>query len=277
MQREGPVVCGHDGSAAARAALPVAAATAARHGLPLRVVTADAPPIAWQPVRRALDEAVAAARSRHAGLAVTSALLLGRAADALVAESVTATRVVVGTHGVRAPLLGSTATRLAAAAHCPVVAVPEDTGTGGPAAGPGGGVVVAVDPDDLRHAAPEVAAQEAVRRGLALQVLAVSTPGRRGPVQGTTAHVLEPLVRALRARHPGLPVSGDVRPGDPVDVLRAVARAARLLVVGTRQRGAVRAAVLGSVSRGLLTHADQPLVVVPDEALDPATGRRART
>ena len=41
---------------------------------------------------------------------------------------------------------------------------------------------------------------------------------------------------------------------------------ARAIVAGSRGRSALRAAVLGSVSTGLLNHADRPVLIVRDEA-----------
>jgi nucleotide-binding universal stress UspA family protein len=42
---------------------------------------------------------------------------------------------------------------------------------------------------------------------------------------------------------------------------------ADVIVVGTRGRGAAKSALLGSVSHGLVQHADRPVVVVPSPAL----------
>ncbi|WP_327049418.1 universal stress protein [Microbispora sp. NBC_01189] len=50
--------------------------------------------------------------------------------------------------------------------------------------------------------------------------------------------------------------------GHPVDALIQASRTADLLVVGSRGRGALGSAMLGSVSRGVLHHADCPVAVV---------------
>jgi nucleotide-binding universal stress UspA family protein len=56
--------------------------------------------------------------------------------------------------------------------------------------------------------------------------------------------------------------------GDPVDVLRSrsLDADARLIVVGSRGRGPVRGALLGSVSASLAASAPAPVLVVPDTA-----------
>ncbi len=60
-----------------------------------------------------------------------------------------------------------------------------------------------------------------------------------------------------------LDVDGSVKVGDPVEVLRDATRSAQLTVVGSRGRGALKSALLGSTSRALLHHAEGPVMVVP--------------
>ncbi|KAB8192033.1 hypothetical protein FH608_029360 [Nonomuraea phyllanthi] len=54
----------------------------------------------------------------------------------------------------------------------------------------------------------------------------------------------------------------DVRCARPVDALTAAAERADLLVVGSHGGGPVGAALLGSVSRGVLGHTECPVAVV---------------
>ncbi|WP_233498881.1 universal stress protein [Blastococcus sp. TF02A-26] len=57
----------------------------------------------------------------------------------------------------------------------------------------------------------------------------------------------------------------EVTQGAPSDVLVQRARGAALLVVGSRGRGAVRAALLGSVALHCVMHAPCPVLVVHPE------------
>ena len=72
------------------------------------------------------------------------------------------------------------------------------------------------------------------------------------------------LVEDIRARAPGVRVSFQTLSGVAADKLLELARRreARLVVVGSRGRGAVRAAVLGSVSSRLVQETDRPVMVV---------------
>jgi nucleotide-binding universal stress UspA family protein len=56
----------------------------------------------------------------------------------------------------------------------------------------------------------------------------------------------------------------DIVEGPPGPVLVARSRGARLLVLGTRGHTGLRRAVLGSVSHYCLSHADPPVVAVPE-------------
>ncbi|MEV0027976.1 universal stress protein [Nocardia sp. NPDC050793] len=58
----------------------------------------------------------------------------------------------------------------------------------------------------------------------------------------------------------------------PVPALKNCSKDARLLVVGTRGRGALRRGLLGSVSTSLARHAHCPVAVIPDEDPVPTEG-----
>jgi nucleotide-binding universal stress UspA family protein len=78
------------------------------------------------------------------------------------------------------------------------------------------------------------------------------------------------LQRVLAGTQPPVVIAGQVVRGRPGLVLVEAARRARLLVVGTRALGPVRAALLGSISRYCAQHASIALAIVPATAADPA-------
>jgi nucleotide-binding universal stress UspA family protein len=75
----------------------------------------------------------------------------------------------------------------------------------------------------------------------------------------------------------GIPVSGRTATGGPGPKLlkRAAAADHDLIVMGSRGRGAIRSAVLGSVSHFVLNHATVPVLIVHDGEREPGapTGR----
>ncbi|MCW2582525.1 MAG: hypothetical protein JWQ53_1315 [Klenkia sp.] len=72
----------------------------------------------------------------------------------------------------------------------------------------------------------------------------------------------------------GVPVVVHVEPGNPVELLVRRSARADLLVVGTRGRGAVASAVMGSVALHCVSSAGCPVVVVPEPGgwVDPSVG-----
>ena len=69
----------------------------------------------------------------------------------------------------------------------------------------------------------------------------------------------------------GIPVSGRTAAGDPgIELVqRAAAANHDLIVMGSRGRGAVRSAVLGSVSHFVLNHTTVPVLIVHDGDREP--------
>ncbi len=70
--------------------------------------------------------------------------------------------------------------------------------------------------------------------------------------------------QALAAVDPALPSALTVAEGTPGHCLVDAGRSALLIVVGTRGRGAVADAVLGSVSSHVVRHATVPVAVIPE-------------
>jgi nucleotide-binding universal stress UspA family protein len=132
-------------------------------------------------------------------------------------------------------------------------------------------IVAGVDGTVGAQTAVRWAAREAAARRSPLRLLRAYTGG---PPEGLTG----PLDRAVRSLAdaellalgvaPGLAVRRTVARGAPETVLLAAARDAALVVVGSRGRGGVSGALLGSVSHGVAAHAAGPVVVVRGRGTD---------
>jgi nucleotide-binding universal stress UspA family protein len=134
--------------------------------------------------------------------------------------------------------------------------------------GAGRVVLVGVDGSTTSAKAVERAVREAACRGAALHVVHVATApgGERG------ACVLDAAVDRAARVDPRVRVRTTLRSGSPVAVLLGAARAADVVVVGTRRLGTGAAAACGSVAMQLAAASPAPVVVVP-----PVEERRRRT
>ncbi|KES09116.1 universal stress protein UspA [Streptomyces toyocaensis] len=291
---EQPVVVGVDGSPSSLEAVGAAAREAALRGVGLRLVHAfgqqspHGPPAGppWNPaaagVRELIDGTLAEAerRARRTGpeVEVSRDVVVGDPSAVLVIASRTASLAVVGSHGhgaVGGLLLGSTAGRLAAHGHCPVLVVRGRTAPGGP-------VLLAVDDAPVTAPAVRFAFAEARLHGAALTAVHVCRPDSAYAYDGPAdppfvtydrSHLREHAERVLDVALAGQeqryrdvaverrPVVGRVR-----HTLVGASADARLLVVGARGRGGFAGLLLGSVSRGVLLHARCPVAVVRDGA-----------
>ncbi|GAA2896068.1 universal stress protein [Pseudonocardia halophobica] len=295
-QLGGAVVAGVDGSDSALDATRWAAADAARRGTRLRLVAA----VGWttfqpaglpalgqeyqrQVTARAAEEhleaAVAAAREVAPGVEIEREVRGGEAPVVLRTESERAALVVVGTRGrggFSGLLLGSVAVAVATHAECPVVVV---RGT----SAPDGPIVVGVDGSDgggENEAALGVAFEEASRRSVPLVAVhawseAVLDPFLvplldRTVVQAEQEKALEGRLAGWTAKYTGVDVRAVIVVDGAARELVDRSTGAALVVVGSRGRGTVAGALLGSVSQAVLHHAASPVAVVRPEAGTPA-------
>lgn len=138
-------------------------------------------------------------------------------------------------------------------------------------------IVVGVDGTPEAAAALETAATLAERVGARLELVAVADDGlglrpRRGPL-GELAELAEwdeavaarrdHARRLVEAAAEGLDASTDVRVGDPAEELGRAAAGADLLVLGSREWGALDRVVIGSTAEELLRGAPCSLLLVP--------------
>lgn len=301
MVVQGPaVVVGVDWSDAGRAAVEVAAELAGARHLPLRVVHVLEPPL--YPVRpvvgrvadvglmlrksaqRLLEETSEVLSLVRPDLPVTTSLLHGSAVDALVKQSRNADLLILGSRGA-GPfsdlLVGSTTLHVASLASCPVIAVPTPVDTEPSRHG----VVVGVDGSPVSTRAVDFAYRMASSLGEGLvAVHSWTEPVRMGagemlPLIYETAlvdreeqRVMSESLAGCGERWPDVPVERRVLREHPVRALVEAGRNARLLVVGTRGRGPLRSLLLGSVSHGVLHHADGPVAVVPADRREVPAG-----
>ncbi|CCH32888.1 universal stress protein [Actinosynnema sp. NPDC047251] len=281
-----PIVVGVDGSTSALSAVTWAAAQAARHRLPLKLVHAYVMPTRGYPEivltgrevlqaiedqgRTWLAEAADVARDAAPDVEVMTALETSGASGALIRESARARTVVLGSQGLggfTGLLVGSVAVAVAAHAKCPVVVVRGEVRDHG-------AVVVGVDGSPASEEAVGFAFEEASTRNAPLTaVLAwndflIDTPyGSRLTVDWTQVEDAERRVLAERLagwqeKYPDVRVDRVVLRDRPVRALLNLAQTAQLLVVGSRGHGGFTGMLLGSTSQALVYHAPCPVAVV---------------
>jgi len=257
------IVAGVDGSPGSRAAARVAAELADALDSRLVLVHAvhDPPTFPYGDARvrelergRALRDGERLLDSVAADFDAETKVVLGDPATCLdeAAYEHDAELLVVGAGGhtgLAAALAGSVSQRLASASAYPVVIVPPDAGELFPEQPESDGTIVCgFDGSEESRRALRVARRLGDR--LDLEVVPVFVDPARG---WDDAH----------------PVPLRVEVGDPVDELRYRASRdhVRLLAVGSRGRGPVRRAFLGSVSAELAASAPRPVLVVPPTAV----------
>ena len=283
------MVVGVDGSASATQAVRWAAREAGRRRAPLVLVHVwTAIPVAplhvgsLVPYHDALveqgdqwlEEASTAARDAAPGVVTSTQLVSGSAAGRLIDRSASAGLLVLGSRGLggfAGLVVGSIAVALATHGHCPVVVVRgADPDTAPRQDGP---VVVGVDGSPNSRAALDFAFEAAALRGAPLTAvhawsdLPVITVWELTTdwhlVQQNEAKALSQWLADGRALYPGVPVEQVVVREGPARILLEHARAAQLVVVGSRGRGGFRGLLLGSTSQALIHHAASPVAVVP--------------
>ncbi|HET6504365.1 MAG TPA: universal stress protein [Amycolatopsis sp.] len=286
------ILAGVDGSRSALDATRWAAREAARRHAPLRLFHACVLPPSAPRVPCALPggavealvdyghallrDAERVALEAESGIEVERELRVGNAAGGLIESSGAARLVVLGSRGLggfEGMLVGSVPAGVSAHGHCPVVVVrgrtPEDPP---PRTGP---VVVGVDGSPVSDSAVEFAFDAASLRGVPLVAVHTWTDMSAGetwsvlPFDIDYEAVAEDERRLLAERlagwhekYPDVEVRQRVLRDRPVHGLLEAAADARLVVVGSRGRTALKGVGLGSTSQALLHHSACPVAVV---------------
>ena len=273
VTRTANIVCGVDHSAGARAAARFAGLLAERLNLGLLFVYAVSPPIpqrelgmgagvtdltAIDQLQRAGADLLAEVAQELGPREVVTELKLGDAPSSIAgaAERVGAELLVVGSRGlgpVSALVLGSVSHWLAVHAPCPTVIVPEPDGTLTDAP-----ILCAVDDSKESRAAVTTAAALAERLGVGL-LLVHAQPDDAGAPHGEGL-----LARLVAEAGLGTSVERLVLAGESADAIidTATTRGVELVVIGSRGRGALASAALGSVSSAVATRAHCPVIIV---------------
>jgi nucleotide-binding universal stress UspA family protein len=220
-----------------------------------------------------LLEMVAALIAENPNLDVQHKVLVASPSAALIEASADASLLVVGSRGLggfRGLILGSVGVQVATHAHCPTVVL---RGESSPAADC---VVVGIDNSPLSAPALEFAFDFASRHGLRLLAVHAWDVAPRD-VLGTTATVpvsnLQELgeteermasesLAGFRSIYPDVEVEEHLIKGNSAKAIVEVSKTAALIVVGSRGRGELAGAVLGSVSQSVLHKAKIPVAVV---------------
>jgi nucleotide-binding universal stress UspA family protein len=146
-------------------------------------------------------------------------------------------------------------------------------------------IVVGIDGSTISERAVEFAADEAELHGAQLEIIyAIAVPTDvdfygvtiAGPQIEALQHYADELLataaNTVRERHPDLVCTTNSVIGSPTWVLINASEDATAIVVGRRGLGAVKSAVLGSVSSRLATEASCPVFVISEDEQRPTSG-----
>ncbi|MET7768202.1 universal stress protein [Nocardia sp. NPDC005366] len=277
-----PIVVGVDGSAASLAAIRWAAAMAARRAAPLHLVHAIGVPVHAVPLIGSLlfdisayrtigESALGEGRSIVGQLGgsagdveVHTFLDLPSPVAALAARSAAAQLLVIGARGLdplERVLFGSVGVGLMKRADCPVAVIPAVVETVPPSSHVP--VLVGVDGSRCSAHAVGIAFDEAASRKVGL--VAVTTWSGRNGAPSTARERAEALLGESLAgftdKYPDVCVDRVVVEGRPAQRLLEAARHAQLVVLGSRGRGGIAGAALGSVSQAVLQASRVPVLI----------------
>lgn len=286
------VIAGTDGSEPSLRAVEWAAREAGLRGAGLRVVAVPVLPrrMSWQSaphrtpdtvadtIRHSYEQALATAADRAAtaepGVAVETALLPGKPAQALAEAAADASMLVVGSRGaggLAALLLGSVSRYVATLAPGPVVVVREEPGAGH------GEVVVGIrdldQPAAIGFAFEEARLRRARLRAVhawhwflpEMRLTGTERPGADArDVTAEAAGWLADLLTFWREKYPDVEVVPDVVHAPPARVLAGASARADLVILGRNSADDSGQPSTGATVHALLSHAHSPVAIVPE-------------
>jgi nucleotide-binding universal stress UspA family protein len=294
MHNDKPILVAYDGSEPSDVALRWALDEAQRRHLALTILHADTPELdltgrtlgyyeakiesTLADGEAILTEGETKCAAWAPEVPISPRLVAQAPAYAVLDAMSDASMIVLGARGLEGfleLLAGSTTLQVAAHSSVPVVVVRAGRDV---VAGPEAGrVVVGVDSSDSGRDALSYAFEEASVRHVGLTALRAwqsgffDTGAKGGVIPPsmedevllpTEADALHDEVAGWRTKYPDVDVREVLAHAKAADALTDASRGAELVVVGSRGRGAVRTALLGSVSHAVMKHAECPVAVV---------------
>ncbi|MFI1994528.1 universal stress protein [Actinoplanes sp. NPDC020271] len=273
------ITAGTDGTAAGTAAVRWAAREAVRRNLLLRIVhvlqwdwavsrydfAGEHFRMAREGAQTVVRDAVRQAAEAAPGLMAAEAQVrIGRPMTQLLNASVGAAGLVVGTRahgGLSERLLGSSARRIAAHAHCPVVVV---RGRADPGAGP---VATGVDDSACDDAVLDAAFATAAGRDASLVVVRsyAPTPATEQVTADPEAAHRDRLAEQLapwQNKYPQVAVETLVSAESTAATLTEISHGTQLIVAGHHGHGLISGNLFNATTGHLLQHSDCPVLVV---------------
>lgn len=289
-QPDRPVIVGTDGSACSASAIQWAAVEAERRRRPLWIVRVfdpvhavpsaveTIPPVEAQRIAAQIDLSEAVG-SVDVDTKVERIWVHGDPVQELSALAAGAEMLVVGSRGLgglAGLVLGSTSSRLAMQAPCPVAVV--RAGQERETSPSARRVVAAVDGGTASDLVLDMAFDECEIRGAGLTAVHTYTPPSlafsedAGVREWPELHEREELLLAerlagWRAKHPDVDVVAKTMHGYSAPALVAESARAAVIVMARGGRGRLRDAVIGTPCREVLHHARCPILIIPDHPL----------